>query len=81
MDEGESFDKSLVEIERGGNRARDLRDLDGVGEPGAEVIRQTLGEDLSLVLQAAEGAGMNDTVAVALKVITIRMRRLWIAAS
>ncbi len=81
MHQGEGFDEALVQMERGGDGARDLRDLDGVGEPGAEVIGEALGEDLRLVLQAAEGAGMNDAVAVALEVVTIRMRRLWIAAS
>jgi hypothetical protein len=51
-----------------------------VGEAGAEVIGETPGEDLRLVLKAAEGAGVNDAVAVALKIVTVRMRRLGIAA-
>ena len=81
MHQGEGFDEAFIETERGGDGARNLRDLDGMGEPGAEVIGEALGEDLRLVLQAAEGAGMNNAVAVALEVVAIRMRRLWIAAS
>ncbi len=81
MHQGEGFDEAFIQVEGGGDGARDLRDLDGVGEPGAEVIREPLGEDLRLVLQAAEGASMNDAVAVALEVVTIRMRRLGITAS
>ena len=37
-------------------------------------------EDLRLVLQAAKGAGMDDAVAITLERVTIRMRRLGIAA-
>ncbi len=81
MHQGEGFDEAFIQAERGGDGARNLRDLDGVGEPGAEMIREALGEDLGLILQTAEGAGMNHAVAVALEVVTIGMRRLWIAAS
>ena len=80
MHQCEAFDEAFVQAERGGDGARNLRHLDGVGEPGAEVIGEALGEDLRLVLQAAKGASMNDAVAVTLEVVTIRMRRLWITA-
>ena len=81
MHQGEGFDQAFIQLERGGDGARNLRHLNGVGEPGAEMIGEALGEYLRLVLQAAESASMNDAVAIALEIVTIRMRRLWIAAS
>ena len=39
------------------------------------------GENLCLRFQTAKGAGMDDTITVALKVVAIRMRRLGMAAS
>ena len=56
----------LVEAERPGDRPRDLRDLEGVREPGAVVVALVVDEDLGLVLEPAEGARMNDPVPVAL---------------
>ena len=47
-------------------RARDLGDLDRMGEARAVIIALVLDEDLGLVLEAAEGGGMDDAVAVAL---------------
>ena len=64
-----------------GDGARDLRDFDGVGEAVAEMIGIAAGEDLGLGFQAAEGAGVDDAVAVALEVVAVRMRRLGITAS
>ena len=40
------------------------------------MIGKTHGENLRLGLQAAEGAGVNDAVAVALKVVAVGMLRL-----
>ena len=68
-----------VELRRDG--ARDLRDLDGVGQASAKVVGVTAGEDLCLVFQTAKGARVNNTVAVTLKCIAIGMWRLGIAAS
>ena len=56
-----------VEPERARDRPRHLRNLDGMGEAGAEIVALMLDEDLRLVLEAAEGAGMDDTVPVALE--------------
>src|SRR5208282_4994867 len=64
-----------------GNGARNLRNLDGVREPVAKVVGVTARENLRLRFQAAKSAGMNDAVAVALKVVAIGMRRLGMAAS
>ena len=65
----------LVEPQRAGQRAGDLRHLDRVGQPRAVVVALVVDEDLRLVLQAAEGGGMDDAVAVALE-RAARRRRL-----
>ena len=66
----------LVEAERAGERAGDLADLDRMGEPGAVVVALVEDEDLGLVLEAAEGARMDDAVAVALELAAGRRGRL-----
>ena len=57
----------LVEAERAGDGARDLRHFEAVGQPGAVMVALVIDEDLGLVLQAAERGRMDDAVAVALK--------------
>src|SRR3546814_18109575 len=57
----------LVEAEGAADRARDLRHLDRVGQPRAVVIALVVDEDLGLVLQPPEGAGLAAAVGVALK--------------
>src|ERR1035441_6040691 len=66
---------------RGGPVCRDLRDLDGVRQPVAEVVGVAPGENLSLRFQAAKSAGMDNTIAIALKVVAVGMLRLGMAAS
>ena len=48
-----------------GQGAGDLGDFQGMGQAGAEVIAFMGHKDLGLFLQAAEGAGVDDAVAVA----------------
>src|SRR3546814_12698181 len=60
----------------GADRARVLRHLGRVGQPRAVVIALVVDEDLGLVLQPPEGAGMDDAVAVALKAGARRALRL-----
>ena len=67
MRESECFGQILVEPERPGQSAGDLRHLDRMGQPGAEVVAVRRDEDLRLVLQPAEGRGMDDAVAVTLE--------------
>ena len=81
VDEGESFGEIDVEVEGSGDGARDLRDFEGVGEAVAEVVGVAAGEDLRLGFETAKGAGVDDAVAVALKVVAVGMRRLGEAAS
>ena len=67
VDQRHGLGEVLVAAQRAGQRAGDLRDLDRVGEPGAVVVALMRDEDLRLVLQAAEGGGVDDAVAVALE--------------
>ena len=66
----------VVEPERAGERARDLRDLDRMGEPGAEMVALVMDEHLGLVGEPAEGGGMDDAVAVALERVRVGEARL-----
>ena len=57
----------LVEPQRPGHRARDLRRLQRVGEPRAVVVALRRHEDLGLVLEPPERLAVDDPVAVALE--------------
>ena len=57
----------LVDAQGAGQRAGDLRHLEAVREPGAEMVALEVGEHLRLVLEAAEGGAVHDAVAVALE--------------
>ena len=57
----------LVEAQAGGQGPGDLRDLQGVREPGDDMVAVGVGEHLRLVLEPAEGLGVHDAVAVALE--------------
>ena len=59
----------LVEAERAGERAGDLRDLERMGQPRAVMIALVIDEDLRLVRQPAESGGMDDSVAVAPEIV------------
>jgi hypothetical protein len=74
------FGKIDVEIECSGDGARDLRHFDGVRQAVAKMVGIAAGEDLSFIDEAAKSASVDDTVAVALKMISIGMRRLRKAA-
>jgi hypothetical protein len=68
MHERERLGEVYVEAKRCGNLACYLRDLNGVREAAAKVVRGTAGEDLRLAREAAEGTRLNDAIAVAFKV-------------
>ena len=76
VDERESFGEIRIEAKSRGNRASDLRNLESVREPIAKMIGVTDGEDLRLGLEAAEGARVDDAVAVARVHATVGMRGL-----
>src|SRR5579884_759018 len=75
------FGQILVERQRAGYGARDLRHLNRMGQQVAEMIGKSGGKDLGLVLQPPEGAGVNDTIAIALEFVAIGMRKLGITAA
>jgi hypothetical protein len=81
VDEGEGFGEINIEPKLLGDRAGDLRHLDGMGQAIAEVIADAGSEDLGLVFQSPEGAGVDDAIAVALKVIAIGVRRFGVTAA
>ena len=64
--ERRGFGEILVEAQIPGDRARDLRHLDGVRQPGAKMVALFIDEHLGLVRKAPEGGRMDDAVAVAL---------------
>ena len=76
VDQRQRLGEILVEPQRAGQRAGDLRHLDRVGQPRAVVVALVRDEDLRLVLEAAEGGGMDDAVAVALERRARRALRL-----
>ncbi len=55
----------LVGLEQPRQAARQLRHFQRMGQPGAVMVAFMLHENLGLVLEAAEGRGMDDAVAVA----------------
>ena len=65
----------LVQLQHRGQRARDLRDLDGVRQPIAKVVGDAGWKDLRLVFQAAKSAGVDHAIAIALELVAVRMRR------
>ncbi len=81
VDQSQGLGEIDVEAQRSGDGAGDLRDFEGVGEAVAEVVGVAAGEDLRLGFQAAESAGVNDAVAVALEIVAVGMRGFGEAAS
>jgi hypothetical protein len=53
--EGYSLAQILIQVQRAGDGPGDLRNFDGVREPGAEHIAFVINEDLCLVFKPAEG--------------------------
>ena len=74
--EGDGLGEVLVQAQDPGRRPRDLRDLEGVGEPDAVVVTLGRDEHLGLVLQPAESLGVHDAVAIALERRPERVRGL-----
>ena len=66
----------LVEAQRARQRAGDLGDFEGVGEPGAVMVAFVVDEHLRLVGEPAERGGMDDAVAIATEIAAGGARRL-----
>jgi len=67
MGQADGFGQVLVDRQGAGDGAADLGDLQRMRQAGAVVVALIVDEDLGLVLQAAEGSGVQDAVAVALE--------------
>src|SRR5580704_12021431 len=81
VNQAQCFSEIDVETKSSGDGARDLGNFEAVGEAVAEMVGIAARENLGLGFEAAEGAGVNDTIAVALKVVAVGMLRLREAAS
>ena len=81
MHKGERLGKFRVQTQCSGHCAGNLRNLKRVGEPITKMIGIADGEDLGLGFEAAEGARMNDAVAIARVFAAIGMRRFRMAAA
>jgi len=64
--QGDGFGQILVQVQPSRRGAADLRHFHGVRQARAEMVALVVDEDLRLVLQATEGAGMDDAFPVAL---------------
>ena len=62
--EPDRLDEVLIQRERAGDRPRDLRDLQGVGQPGPVMVAGRGDEHLGLVLEPPERLAVDDSVAV-----------------
>jgi hypothetical protein len=59
----------------------DLRHLNGVSKPVAEVIGVALGENLSFILKATERARMDNTITIPFEFISVRVSGLGVSAA
>src|SRR5581483_10089113 len=79
--QGDSLRQVLVQRQRAGHGAGDLRHLQRVGQARAEQVAFMVDEDLGLVLEAAERGRVHDAVAVALVFAAVIGPRLGEAAA
>ena len=73
MHQRQRFGHVLVQLERAGDGARDLRHLHGVGKAAAKVIGVAVSKDLCLSGQPAKGPGMDYPGAITLERRSIGM--------
>jgi hypothetical protein len=76
MGKGDALSQVFIEAESSGCRAGDLGDLNGVGEPGSEMVALVVNEYLGLVLKSSESGGMYNSFPVPLKRRPVGMFRL-----
>src|SRR5436853_7156453 len=81
VNQGERLDQIGIQSQCRSNSARDLCDFYRVGKPVAKVIGTAIGENLRFIFETPKRAGMDNPIAIALKVRSVRMLWLWIAAS
>src|SRR5271155_3310836 len=75
------FDQLDVKAKLSCDGAGNLRDLDGVRQAIAKMIRVAASEDLGFGLKPAKSPGVNDAITVALKIVAVGMLRLGVKAS
>ena len=73
--ERDRLDQVFVESQAARDRARDLCNLEAVGEARAEQIAFVIDEDLGLIFETAKCSGVNNAVAVALQLAAPHGRR------
>src|ERR1700681_1028692 len=81
MNERRRLHKRRVQSQCVRNGTGDLRNFDRVRQAIAKMIGEAHGKNLGLGFQAAEGARVNDTIAVANVIVAVGMRRLNIATA
>jgi hypothetical protein len=74
--QGEHLHVFLVQVQGFGDGSGHLRDFDGVGQAVPEMVAEPNRKDLCFALQAPEGSGMDDAVAVAREVAAVGMSGL-----
>jgi len=74
--EADGLRERLVQAQRAGHAARNLRDFERVRQAGAVEVALVVDEDLGLVDQAAERRRVDDAVAVPLVLGAVARRRL-----
>jgi hypothetical protein len=74
--QGQRLDQVHVDVQGASERARNLRDLQRVGQAVAEMIGIAPREHLRLCFKSTECPGVNDAVAIALKIVAVGMLRL-----
>src|ERR1700755_1867563 len=79
--QGQCFDQIYIQSKLSRDGAGNLRYFDGVGQAIAEVVGIAASEYLGFGFETAEGAGVDDAVAIALKVVAIGMPGLRETAS
>src|SRR5579872_28477 len=77
----QSLDQIHVQAKLSRDGSRNLRNFNRVSQPITKVVGMAASENLSFCLKPAKGPGVNNAVAVTLKIVAIRMRRLGITAS
>jgi hypothetical protein len=75
MHQRQRLDQIDVQSELRGNGTRNLRHLERVCQAIAKVVGIAASENLRLGFQTPKGAGVDDAVAVALKVVAVGMWR------
>jgi hypothetical protein len=81
VNQGQCFGEVFIQTQSHGGGARQLRHLNRVRQPVAEMNRVAFTENLSLVFQTPERPAVDDAIPVALKFGSVGMPRLGVPPS